>query len=123
MIRANIKNFWRKILAKHILIVLIDFLLLAFAVYAGYALRFGRAIPYNIGNWQNVLVMLPFICVIVFAAFKQYGTIWPHAGTEDFIKFAGVYVIAFLAFLLLNLVLNFADFSRVAFSISFLGVF
>ena len=117
----KIKKYWRKTSGKAFLVALIDFLLLAFAVYFGYAVRMGRIVPYNFGHWQNAAVTFPVICVLTFAAFRQYRVIWPHAGTEDFIKFTIVYFFAFMAFLLLNAVLNFTVFSRVSFSIAFLA--
>ena len=115
----TIKEHWRKTAGKLFFVALADFILLAFSVYVGYAVRFGTVIPYNVGNWQNAAVAFPLVCIAVFAAFKQYGVIWPHAGTEDFIKFTFVYLLAIGAFLLLNAVLNFTTFSRISFAIAF----
>ena len=119
MDRLSIKKHWQKTSNKVFLVAFIDFLLLAFSVYIGYAVRMGRVIPYDIGSWQYVILILPAVCIGFFAAFGEYRTIWPHAGTEDFIKFTGVYVVAFAAFLILNYVLKFAVFSRVSFAIAF----
>ena len=120
----SLKKYWQKTSNRVFLVAFIDFLLLGFSVYAGYALRMGRILPYNIENWHYLTIILPAVCIVVFAAFGEYRTIWPHAGTEDFIKFTGVYVVAFAAFLLLNFVLKFVRFSRVSFAITFLtGLF
>ena len=118
-ISTSIKEFWRKTSAKIFIVALIDFILLALAVYLGYALRMGRLIPYDVGNWQHVMLVFPVVCITVFAIFGQYRTIWPHAGTEDYIKFTTVYVVAFAIFLILNAIFNFAVFSRVSFAIAF----
>ena len=116
---AAVKEYWRKTSGKVFVVALIDFILLAFSVYLGYSLRTGRLALYDYGNWQNVLLMFPVVCVSVFAIFGQYKTIWPHAGTEDYLKFTFVYVMGVAAFLILNAVFNFALFSRVAFAIAF----
>ena len=116
-----IKDFWRKTSTKVFIVAFIDFILLSFAIYLGYAVRSGRLNPYNVGDWQALAVVFPVICIVVFAAFGQYGTIWPHAGTEDYIRFTVVYFIAVVIFLMLNTVLKFAVFSRVAFAIAFLA--
>ena len=116
---AAVKEYWRKTSGKIFVVALIDFILLAFSVYFGYSLRTGRLALYDYGNWQNVLLMFPVVCVSVFAIFGQYKTIWPHAGTEDYLKFTFVYVMGVAAFLILNAVFNFALFSRVAFAIAF----
>ena len=118
---SSIQENWRKTSGKVFLVALIDFVLLAFAIYAGYALRMGELIPGNIENWTNLMFLFPAICVIMFYLFGQYGTIWPHAGTEDFIKFTCVYIFAFIVFLLLNVLLKIAVFSRIAFAIAFLA--
>ena len=114
-----IKDFWRKASTRVFIVAFIDFILLASAVYLGYAIRSGRIIPYNVGNWQILMVVFPIVCIMAFAAFGQYGTIWPHAGTEDYIRFTMVYVVGVAVFLVLNAVLKFAVFSRVAFAIAF----
>ena len=116
---AAVKEYWRKTSGKIFVVALIDFILLAFSVYLGYSLRTGRLVLYDYGNWQNVLLMFPVVCVSVFAIFGQYKTIWPHAGTEDYLKFTFVYVMGVAAFLILNAVFHVAVFSRVAFAIAF----
>ena len=121
---TSIQEHWRRTSGKVFLVALIDFVLLAFAVYVGYALREGQFVPRGVADWQHVMIILPTVCLAVFALFGQYGTIWPHAGTEDFIKFACVYFVAFGIFLALNSVLKFAVFARVSFAIAFLtGLF
>ena len=116
---SSVQEHWRKTSGKIFLVALIDFVLLAFAVYIGYALREGQFIPRDVPSWRHVMFILPTVCVAMFALFGQYGTIWPHAGTEDFIKFTFVYVFAFAVFIALNMMLRFAVFARVSFAIAF----
>lgn len=114
-------KYWRKISGKIFIFALIDFVLLAFSVYFGYAIRVGELVPTfsYLGNWQYVALTLPVICVTAFALFGQYKTIWVHAGTEDYVKFTAVYILSFIIFLMSNLILKFAIFSRVSFAIAF----
>ena len=120
-ISAKIKELWRKTSGKIFIVALLDFILLAFAVYLGYAIRVGQLFPKYayLGNWHYVALTFPVICIAAFALFGQYRTIWIHAGTEDYVKFTAVYVLAFIIFLMSNLIFNFAVFSRVAFAIAF----
>ena len=120
-ISSKIKEYWRKTSGKIFFVAVIDFILLAFAVYLGYALRIGQLFPKHahVGDWQYVALIFPVVCILAFTIFGQYKTIWPHAGTEDYVKFTAVYIFAFIIFLMLNLFLKFAVFSRVAFAIAF----
>ena len=118
---SSIQENWRRTAGKVFFVALIDFVLLAFAVYVGYALREGSLVPAGIEKWPYMMLILPAVCVAVFALFAQYGTIWPHAGTEDFIKFTGVYIFAFAVFLILNALLKIVVFSRISFAITFLA--
>lgn len=120
----SLKEKWRKLYVKvsgmGYVIAMLDFLLLALAVYLGYALRLGIVIiPQYVNDWIYVMLMLPAVCVAEFALFGQYSTIWQHAGTEDYIKFIWLYIISILAFLLVNSILKLAVFPRTSFVISF----
>lgn len=115
----NIKENWRKISGKSWTIALLDFFLLALAVYLGYAVRLGIVIPRYVDDWIHVGFTLPLVCVVVFALFGQYSTIWQHAGTEDYSKFLWLYIVSILAFLLINSLLKLAVFPRTSFAISF----
>ena len=115
----NFWQNWQKVAAKKFVVALIDFILLALAVYLGYAIRLGIVIPEYIEDWRRVMIALPSLCVIVFALFGQYGTIWQHAGTEDYTKFLWLYITSILAFLLINSLLKIAIFPRTSFAISF----
>ncbi len=77
--------------------------------------------PGGVENWHYVMLVLPSVCVAIFALFAQYGTIWPHAGTEDFIKFTAVYIFSFAVFLVLNALIKIVVFSRISFAITFLA--
>ena len=116
----NLKEKWRKLSGMGYLVALLDFILLALAVYLGYALRLGiLIIPQYVNDWIYVMLMLPAVCVAEFAMFGQYSTIWQHAGTEDFIKFTWLYIVSILAFLLMNSIFGIAVFPRTSFVISF----
>ncbi len=113
------KEQWRKVSGMGYVVALLDFLLLALAVYLGYALRLGIIIPRYFNDWIHVMLIIPTVCVIVFALFGQYSTIWQHAGTEDYMKFLWLYVISILASLLVNSLLKLAVFPRTSFAVSF----
>ena len=115
----NFWQNWQKVAAKKFVVALIDFILLALAVYLGYAIRLGIVIPEYIEDWQRVMISLPLLCVIVFALFGQYGTMWQHAGTEDYTKFLWLYITSILVFLLINSLFKIAIFPRTSFAISF----
>lgn len=120
----KISGYWRRASGKILIIALTDFILLAFAVYFGYAMRIGSLVPSEVGDWGTLVLLMPLVCVVVFAAFGQYKVIWAHAGTDDYVKFAGTYALALIIFLFVNSIFKFALFSRVAFTIAFfLGLF
>lgn len=115
----GLKNSWRKLSTNGLVVAVLDFVLLALAVYLGYAVRLGIVIPSYITDWLIVMAVMPSVCVVVFALFGQYRTIWQHAGTEDYNKFLWLYIVAILAFLLINSIFKFAVFPRTSFAISF----
>ncbi|MBQ3653004.1 MAG: polysaccharide biosynthesis protein [Synergistaceae bacterium] len=115
----SLKDSWRRLSSRGLVIALLDFLLLALAVYFGYALRLGIVIPQYVTDWLHVMCLLPLVCVIVFALFGQYNTICLHAGTEDYNKFLWLYIVSILAFLMINSVFKLAVFPRTSFAISF----
>lgn len=110
---------WRKVSGMGYMIALLDFILLALAVYLGYALRLGIVIPRYINDWIHVMLILPAVTVAVFSVSGQYSTIWLHAGTEDYMKFLWLYIVSILAFLLANSIFRIAVFPRTSFAISF----
>lgn len=112
---------WRKVSGKGYIIAILDLLLFALAVYLGYAVRLGIVIPRFIEDWLHVMCTLPVVCVVFFALFGQYSTMWQHAGTEDYTKFLWLYIVSILAFLLINSIFKFSVFPRTSFAISFLA--
>ena len=121
---SSIKDFWRKTSSRVSIVSMIDFILLAFSIYIGYAIRLGLVIPHNMGEWHNLILLFPCVCIITFAFFGQYKIIWPYAGSEDFMKFIVVYVMAVMAFVTINAVFDIAMLSRIAFAIAFfMGLF
>ena len=101
------------------MIAILDFVLLGLGVYLGYAVRLGIIIPRYVEDWLSVMFFLPAVSVSVFWIFGQYRTIWPHAGTEDYIKFLWLYIVSILIFLLMNSLLKVAVFPRTSFAVSF----
>ena len=115
----NIKTYWQRLSGKSWVIALLDLVLLAMAVYIGYAVRLGIVIPRYVEDWIAVMGLMPAVCVAVFWAFGQYRTIWEHAGTEDYLKFLWLYIVSILAFLLINSLMKIAVFPRTSFAVSF----
>ncbi|MBQ9388989.1 MAG: polysaccharide biosynthesis protein [Synergistaceae bacterium] len=124
MTSHSLKDSLRRFLQKRTVIAASDFVLLAFAVYLGYALRLGIIIPRYVEDWLHVMIGLPSITVVIFALTGQYITIWAHAGAEDYIKFIWTYVVATFTFLVINALLKMAVFPKTSFAITFLtGIF
>lgn len=117
----SIKENWGKVSGKKWAVALLDLILLALAVYFGFAVRLGIIIREFVSDWVYMQISLPIVCVAFFAVFGQYSTMWQHAGTEDYIKFVWIYVVSILAFLLINGILKLAIFPRTSFAISFLA--
>ena len=115
----SIKESWRKVSGHGWAIAVLDFFLLALAVYFGYAVRLGIVIPRYVSDWVHISLFMPLVCVIIFSLFGQYSTIWQHAGTEDYSKFLWLYIVSILAFLLINSLFKLAIFPRTSFAISF----
>ncbi len=116
---SSVHLFWRKLSGRRYLIASCDFILLALAVYLGYAIRLGMVIPSYVHDWYNVTLALPSVMVFIFWLFGQYSTIWIHAGTEDYVKFAWLYIISFMAFLIVNSAFKISVFPRTSFAITF----
>ena len=121
---SMLKEQWRKFLNIGFMVALLDFILLAIAVYVGFAIRLGILITMFVNDWLYIMLAMPTVCVLIFYLFGEYKTIWPHAGTEDYVRFVWIYIISVLAFLLANSVLQIAIFPRTSFAITFLlGLF
>ena len=116
---STVKDFWRKVAGKGVIVAVIDFTLLALAVYSGYAIRLGLFIPRYVTAWRYVMATLPPLCVLIFALFGQYKTIWQHAGTEDYIKFVWIYITSMILYIMINGLFKIAVFPRVSFAITF----
>ena len=121
---SRLKEQWGKISNIGLIIALLDFILLALAVYAGYAIRLGFIILIFVNDWWYLMLAMPTVCVLFFYLFGEYKTIWQHAGTEDYIRFIWIYITSILVFLLINGIFKIAVFPRTSFAISFLmGLF
>ena len=113
------RGLWRSLAGKGWVIACLDFVLLAMAVYSGYAVRLGMIVPRYVPDCITVMCVMPLMCVVIFALFGQYRTIWQHAGTEDFSKFLWLYIVAVGAFMLVNAGFRLAVFPRTSFAIAF----
>ncbi|MBQ7154632.1 MAG: polysaccharide biosynthesis protein [Synergistaceae bacterium] len=116
---SSLKDSWRRLSGNGLITAILDFVLLALAVYFGYAVRLGIVIPRYVPDWLAVMCLMPSVCVSIFALFGQYRTIWQHAGTEDYNKFLWLYIVSVLAFLLVNSLFKIAVFPRTSFAIAF----
>ncbi len=98
-------NLWQRISSYKILIAIFDFVLLAFASYLGYAIRYNFHIPSGfIDSCLKLSIVFPALTVAIFAALGEYNTIWQHAGTEDCIKFFWSYIVSILTLIIVNYV-------------------
>ena len=75
----NIKTYWQKLSGKSWVIALLDLVLLAMAVYIGYAVRLGIVIPRYVEDWIAVMGLMPAVCVAVF---------WAEIVTPENVTFA-----------------------------------
>ena len=108
-----------RVLQKRAVIAASDFVLLVFAVYLGYALRLGLIIPRFFSDWLSVTILLPALCVTVFALFGQYTIIWVHAGPEDYMRFIWLYLAGIFSFLVINALFLGAVFPKTSFFVTF----
>ena len=121
MLPSSIKDSWRRMSGRGFFVAALDFLLLLLAVYLGYAVRLGIVIPKYYEDWLKICVTLPAVCVAVFMLSGQYRIIWTHAGAEDYMGFVWVYMVSFIAFLLINSIVGLAEIPRTSFAISLLA--
>ena len=107
--------------AKHgIIIAVLDFLLLALAIYLGYAFRFSMAFPtIYITDCKRAGLIFPSLMLVLFALRGQYRILWTQASSDDYIIFAKLYISGFIAFLLLNFVWRFSLFPRSSLAVTF----
>jgi len=90
-------------------VALLDFVFLALSVYLGYAIRLTLFIPYvNLIDCARVMLVFPSTAAAVFFVGRQYRTLWAQAGLEDYVRFARLYVLAALLFVVISSVWRFA---------------
>ncbi len=90
-------------------VALLDFVFLSLAVYLGYAIRLTLFIPYvNLIDCIRVTLVFSSITVFIFFIGREYHTLWPQAGLEDYVRFVRLYVLAALLFVVLNSTWRFA---------------
>ena len=98
-------NLWQRISSYKIVIAIFDFVLLAFASYLGYAIRYNFYIPGSFTDaCLKLSIVFPGLTIAIFAALGEYNTIWQHAGTEDCIKFFWSYIVSILTLIIVNYV-------------------
>lgn len=99
---------WRSIASRNFRVLALDFVLLAAAVYIGYALRLSIIIaPAVRTNLAISCVLFPLcVCIGMFLC-GAYKVFWPQAGVEEYAMLARGYVAGAAIFLLAY---NFTDF-------------
>jgi len=120
-------EFVRKLLLSYLklayrrrYVVLIDFLLLAFAVYFAYALRFTLFIEKtHYAKMFFAILTFPFFVVSFLMIGGTYKTLWPSASIEEYIQLFTWYVFGILSFLVMQILIK-ASFSRAIVSIMLL---
>ena len=115
------RSYLHGILRRKSFAAIADYVLLAFSVYLGYALRLGIIIPRYVNDWLYVMTLLPLFCVGTHTFSGQYLIIWPHAGAEDYIRFIWSYFAGFFLFLVINALLKIAIFPKTSFAVTFLA--
>jgi FlaA1/EpsC-like NDP-sugar epimerase len=102
-------RFWKKLASRGFCVALLDFVLLSFAAYLGYAIRLTLFIPrVNLVDLARVALVFPSLTVFLFFLGGQYRMLWTHAGLEDYVRFARFYLLASVSFIALNFFWRFA---------------
>ena len=102
---------------RHLLEVLLDFFLIAFAYYLAFVLRFDFSL--DASNTKLYLISLPLILTATYSAFFFFGIyrgVWRYTGLEDFLRLAkGVAGGTLVAVAVLLFFYRFAGYSRAVF--------
>ncbi|MDR2175522.1 MAG: polysaccharide biosynthesis protein [Synergistaceae bacterium] len=102
-------RLWKKLAGHGFCVALLDFVLLAFAAYLGYAIRLTLFIPrVNLVDLARAAAVFSSMTVFLFFAGGQYRVLWTHAGLEEYIRFARLYLLASVSFVVLNFGWRFA---------------
>ena len=111
-------QLWSRTASHEFLVALFDFLLLSLAVYLGYAIRLSLFLP-ALFLTDCIRAALGFsgTALVVFALGGQYRVLWSQAGLEEYLRFAKLYGLAVLLFLLGNFVWRFALLPRTSLAI------
>ncbi|MBQ9527489.1 MAG: hypothetical protein IJR68_07745, partial [Fretibacterium sp.] len=106
-------KLWGRAAGHGLVVVCLDFALLAFASYLGYAIRLSVFIPrlYAI-DCARVALLFPALVVVLCALLGQYRTLWRQAGLEDYGRFFWLYLFACAILVGVNRVWRFALFPR-----------
>ena len=111
-------QLWRRTASHEFLVALFDFLLLSLAVYLGYAIRLSLFLPpLFLTDCIHAALGFSGTALVVFALGGQYRVLWSQAGFEEYLRFAKLYGLAVLLFLLGNLVWRFALLPRTSLAI------
>jgi FlaA1/EpsC-like NDP-sugar epimerase len=114
----SVLDIWKKVANHGFYVALLDFLFLAFASYLGYAIRLTLFIPrVNLVDLASVTFVFSSLTVFIFLIGGQYGTLWTQAGMEDYIRFARLYILGSLLFVVLSSVWRFALLPRTSLAI------
>ncbi|MDR1620999.1 MAG: polysaccharide biosynthesis protein, partial [Synergistaceae bacterium] len=114
----SVLDIWKKVASHGFYVALLDFAFLAFAAYLGYAIRLTLFIPrVNLVDLVCVTFVFSSSTVFIFFIGGQYGTLWTHAGMEDYVRFAHLYILSSLLFVVLSSVWRFALLPRTSLAI------
>ena len=114
----TVMRFWNRTASHGFLVASFDFLLIALAVYLGYAIRLSLFIPaLYLTDCIRAALAFSAAGVAVFAMGGQYKILWTQAGFEDYLRLAKLYFLASLLFLSANLVWRFALLPRTSLAI------
>jgi FlaA1/EpsC-like NDP-sugar epimerase len=96
-------EFWLRLARRNRRVLFLDIFLLAFAVYAGFALRLSILVDEMFrGDLVVALALFP-VCVVLLLCFcGVYSVYWPQASVEEYAKLTRGYIYGSAAFLSVN---------------------
>ncbi|MDR1977857.1 MAG: polysaccharide biosynthesis protein [Synergistaceae bacterium] len=114
----GVLDIWKKVANRAFCVALLDFVFLAFVAYLGYAIRLTLFIPrVNLIDLARVTFVFSSTTVFIFFIGGQYRTLWTQAGMEDYVRFARLYILSSLLFVVLSSVWRFALLPRTSLAI------
>lgn len=101
--REALLKLWLALARRNRRVLVADFLVLAFSIYLGYALRLSVLItPAFRGGLLKVVFLYPASIVFVFLLCGVYKVYWPQAGIEEYARLTKAYLLGGALFLSVN---------------------